>query len=218
MTVFIENCTFSNNSASESGGIVSASFVANFTIAYSVFESNCATQGGVVYATNYAYIYMHNMIFSNNVASLGLMFLIESTCIVSGFSEFTTNVGSIFAYNSNVTIAGIATFIHSCPLSTNRTFTEGGVITAFQSEITLRGSCNLKHNFAESGGAVYAIESQVYITGNTILSNNTAKKSGGAIFLYQSELKCQGTSKLLLQVKQEEQFMLLVHLLEQLSL
>jgi hypothetical protein len=61
-TVFIENCTFSNNSASESGGIVSASFVTNFTIAYSVtvFESNCATQGGVVYACNeQCIIYIH---------------------------------------------------------------------------------------------------------------------------------------------------------------
>ena len=112
-TVFIENCTFSNNLASETGGIVSASFVTNFTIASSAFKSNYATQGGVVYATNYAYIYIHNTIFSNNAASLGMMYLIESTCIVSGFSEFTTNIGSIFAYNSNVTIAGNTTFINS---------------------------------------------------------------------------------------------------------
>ena len=131
-----------------------------------------------------------------------MMYLIESTCIVSGFSEFTTNIGSIFAYNSNVMIAGNATFINnSYPLSINGTvtiFSEGGVITAFQSEIILSGLCNFKHNFAESGGAVYTTESQVYITGNTTLTHNTAEKNGGAILLYQSELKCQDNGKLLL--------------------
>ena len=199
-TLLIENCTFSNNSASEMGGIVSASSIINFTIANSAFESSRATQGGVVYATDYAYMYMQNTIFFNNAASLGMMYFIESTCIVSGFSEFITNIGSIFAYNSNVTIAGNATFINnSYPLSTNHTtYSEGGVITAFQSEIILNGLCNFKYNFAENGGAVYATESQVYITGNTTLSNNTAEKNGGAILLYQSELKCQDNGKLLL--------------------
>ena len=114
-----------------------------------------------------AHIILHNTIFSKNTASLGVIYFIESTCIVSGFSEFTTNIGSIFAYNSNVTIAGNATFINSYPLSTNSTmYSEGGAITAFQSEIILSGICNFKHNFAESGGAVYATESHVYITGN----------------------------------------------------
>ena len=129
---------------------------------------------------------------------LGVIYLIESTCIVSGFLEFTTNIGSIFAYNSNVTITGNATFINSYPSSTNHTYLEGGVITAFQSKIIHSGICKFKYNFAESGGAVYATESQVHITGNATLSNNTAEKNGGAIFLYQSELKCQDNGKLLL--------------------
>ena len=223
--ILIENCTFSNNSASGIGGVVSASFVSNFTVAYSAFESNWATQGGVVsvsfvsnftvaysafesnwatqggvvYATNYAYIHMHDTKLSNNAAVLGIMYFIESTCIVSGLSEFTTNIGSLFAYNSNITIAGDATFANSCPSITNRTiFSEGGVITAFQSEVILSGLCNLNNNSAESGGAVYTTESQVYITGNITISYNTAEKSGGAIFLYQSELKCQGKSRLML--------------------
>ena len=99
-------------------------------------------------------MYMQNIILSNNAANLGMMYFIESTCIVSGFSEFMTNIGSIFAYNSNIMIAGNATFINSYPSSINRTtYSEGGVITAFQSKIILSGLCNLKHNFAESGGA-----------------------------------------------------------------
>ena len=192
-TVLIENCTFSNNSASETGGTVSATSITNFTIASSAFESNRAKQGGVVYATNYVYIYMQNTIFFNNAASLGMMYFIESTCIVSGFSEFMTNIGSIFAYNSNITIAGNATFINSYPPSTNST-----TFSAFQSKIILSGLCNFNHNFAESGGAVYATESQVYITGNTALFHNTAEKNGGAILLYKSHLECQDNGKLLL--------------------
>jgi hypothetical protein len=98
------------------------------------------------------------MIFSNNAASLGLIFLIESTCIVSGFSAFTTNIGSIFAYNSIVTIAGIAIFINnSYPSSTNRTFPEGGVITAFQIEIT-------RHNVGGSGGMLPQENLDFYIS------------------------------------------------------
>ena len=201
-TILIENCTFFNNSALESGGVLSAngqaSSIGNFTVSHSIFETNFATQGGVIYAINYARLYMQEVTLFNNVASLGIMYFIESTGTISGYSKFSTNIGSLFAYNSNITVAGNATFIDSYPSSTNHAiFSEGGVITAFQSDVILSGLCNFKNNFAESGGAVYATESQVYITGNTIISNNTAEENGGGMFLYQSELKCQGNCKLL---------------------
>lgn len=75
---------------------------------------------------------------------------------------------------------------------------EGGAITAFQSEVVLYGLCKFKNNYAVSGGAIHATESQVYIIGNTIISNNTAKENGGGVLLYHSELNCQGNSTLLL--------------------
>ena len=195
--LYVSNCNFTANTVIEKDyyGTIRATYSKKISISDSVFSGS---KGGVLSLQDAYIIYIHNTIFSNNTGSFGIIYFIESTCIVSGFSEFMTNIGSIFAYNSNVTIAGNATFINSYSLSTNRTtFSEGGVITAFQSEIILSGLCNLKHNFAESGGAVYAIESQVYITGNTTLSHNIAEKNGGAIFLYQSQLECQDDGKLL---------------------
>ena len=150
----------------------------------------------MIYATNYAWLHMHDVTLSNNAGSLGIMYFIESICIISGYSEFSTNIGSLFAHNSNITIAGDAIFIDSYPSNTNKTFSEGGAITAFQSEIFLCGLYKFDNNFAASGGAVRATESQVYIIGNTLISNSTAEKNGGAIFLYQSELTCLGNSKL----------------------
>ena len=198
-TTLFENCTFSNNSASESGGVLSANGLAdtssNLTVAYSIIESSFATQGGVVYATNNAHIHMHDVTVSDNVATLGIMYFIESMGTISGYADFSTNIGSLFAYNSNITITGDATFVDSYPSNTNHTvFSEGGAITAFQSDIILHGLCKFDNNFAESGGAVRATESQVYITGSTTISNSTAGRNGGGIFLYQSELKCEGDS------------------------
>ena len=185
------------NSAQDSGGAVSVHFGTLHFYKCEIF-GNIAGQG--VLRVQDAHIYMNSTIFYNNAGMLGVIYLIESTCIVSGFSEFTTNIGSIFTYNSNITITGNATFIklNSYPSSTNHTYIEGGVITAFQSTIILSGICKFEYNFAESGGAVYATESQVYITGNATLSHNTAEKNGGAIFLYQSRLKCLDNGKLLL--------------------
>ena len=195
--VSIKFSVFISNSASFDGGAIHASSISNFTVAHSAFDSNFATQGGVVYATNYARMHMHDVTLSNNTANLGIMYFIESSGIISGYSEFSTNIGSLFAYNSNLTIAGDATFVDSYPSNTNSTiFPEGGAITAFQSEVILHGLCKFKNNSAKSGGALYATESQVCITGNTTISNNTAEKNGGGMYLYQSELKCQGNSKL----------------------
>ena len=195
--VYVSNCNFTNNRVIEKDyyGTIYATYSKKIRISDSIFSLNV---GGVLSVQD-AQIYMHNTILSNNTASLGVIYFIESTCIVSGFSEFTTNIGSILSYSSNVTITGNATFINSHPLRINSTtISEGGVITAFQSEIILGGLCNFKNNFAESGGAVYATESHVYITGNATLSHNTAEKNGGAIFLYQSHLECQDNGKLLL--------------------
>ena len=191
----IINCTFEGNSAME-GGVVLANNALVYFMANCTFEGNSATEGAVVYAIHCARVYLHSVFLSNNVANLGLLYLIESTGLVSGYSRFSTNTPSLFAYNSNLTIIG-DTIFSNFSQSTNCTIvSEGGAITAFQSKIVLGGFCFFEKNLATSGGAVYATESQVYITGNTTLSNNTAKGSGGGVYLYRSALECKGNSKL----------------------
>ena len=49
---------------------------------------------------------------------------------------------------------------------------------------------------ADKGGAIHAIQSKLRVSGELNISNYTAKKSGGGIFLSQSEMSCEMESRI----------------------
>ena len=48
----------------------------------------------------------------------------------------------------------------------------------------------------DSGGAVHSSENKIYVKGTVIIVGNRANKSGGGVYLYQSEINCQLNSNL----------------------
>ena len=112
---------------------------------------------------------------------------------------FSSNVGSLVAFNSNITFTGYATFVNNTPSQTDSgDFQEGGAITLFQSNVFFDGECNLEHNYAVNGGAMHSTESKHYVNGKLTIAHNTATGHGGGVYLSTSELNCQQKSILVL--------------------
>ena len=168
----------------------------------SVLVNNTATQG-IIYTSDRSHIVVYNVNINYNEAEVGVMYIVESTGILSGNTLYSNNVGSVFLYNSNINITSFV--LRSCTsvkkdnTSTNYQELEGGAFTAFQSTISFLGKCTLMENKAQIGGAIYASESTVNIyDGELNIMHNVAIEKGGGIYLYQSDLQCHSTSTLLL--------------------
>ena len=186
--VTLSDSEFFENAA-KYGGAVYALSSYSVKMNKSIFENNTANVG-IIYAEEQNFIHIHGTIINNNRASQGVVYLLQSASFLSG-NMLENNKGSIFAYFSNVTL-GENVMIKNCSSSVkSTTLEEGGAITAAQSRVVFEGRSFLISNHVERGGAVHATESKVYVHGRTTIVNNTATDSGGGIYLYQSELKCQ---------------------------
>ena len=202
----ITSSTFTNNSATNGGGGVMRTFYGSFNIiTNSTFTNNNATYfGGVIhcYASlpDQESLNIYSSSFYTNKADGygGIMFTVGCTTHIAD-SAFDHNLGSLYIFDSNLTISGDTTF-ENCAEPSNKTATEdaltrqeGGAITSFQSTVIFTGATSLLNNQARHGGAILATESKIMIYGETTIANNTATNSnGGGISLYQSDLEIKG--------------------------
>ena len=188
-----------NNSAFRGGSLCVMTYPMNVTIIGSIFSYNDAFQGGVLYAPKKSSLHMYGAHIFYNSANMGLIYLTDSIGDFSGNTVFSNNIGSLFAINSNIYVGNNTIFVNctSIPSIHNETtFQEGGAITIFQSETVFSGSCDIIHNSAKHGGALYISESKLYVRGKLSIINNIATNTGGGIYLYQSEVNCEGGSVL----------------------
>ena len=199
----ITSSTFTNNSATQyGGGVMYTIIIYSLIITNSTFTNNSATiLGGVIYCSallpDRESLNIYSSSFYTNKADGygGIMFTIGCTTHIAD-SAFDHNLGSLYIFNSNLTISGYTTF-ENCTEPSNKTATEdvltcqeGGAITTFQSTVIFTGATNLLNNQARCGGAILATESKIMIYGETTIANNTATNSnGGGISLYQSDLE-----------------------------
>ena len=226
--ITINASEFHNNSATIEGGVLD-SYSSNITINASEFHNNSATYGGVLESDSSTITIVGTSIFTKNVSPIGaviyslggskiqhhnyllidnnwadtyaVIYLSDSDFIghVSENVTFSNNLGSLVAFNSNITFMGYARFENNQPPQTiTGDFQEGGAITLFQSNIFFDGSCNLEHNLAENGGAILSTESKLYVNGDVTIAHNTATRNGGGVYLSTSELNCQQKSTFVL--------------------
>ena len=80
--------------------------------------------------------------------------------------------------------------------STRANFQQRGALTLFQSNAFFSRKCSFECNNAEYGGAVHSSENKIYVKGTVIIVGNRVSKSGGGVYLYQSEINCQLNSNL----------------------
>ena len=200
----ITSSTFTNNSATD-GGVMYTYSTYLLIITNSTFTNNSATsEGGVIYCyaslPDRESLNIYNSSFYTNKADGygGIMFTIGCTTHIAD-SAFDHNLGSLYFFNSNLTISGRTTF-ENCTEPSSKTATEdaltrqeGGAITSFQSTVIFTGATSLLNNQARRGGAILSTESKIMIYGETTIANNKATDSnGGGISLYQSDLEIKG--------------------------
>ena len=202
-TITIEGSRFHGNNAIDKGGVLD-SYSCIITIAGSNFTNNVSPIGAIIHATSRSMIqHIHSfLLVDNNKADrYAVIYLSDSEFIGidSGNAIFSNNLGSLVAFNSNITFTGYATFVNNTPSQTDSgDFQEGGAITLFQSNIFFDGVCNLECNHAENGGAIHSTESKLYVNGDVTIAHNTATGNGGGVYLSTSELNCQQESTLVL--------------------
>ena len=202
-TITIEISDFHNNIATQYGGVLYFSS-STITISNSNVTDNNSSVGAAIYATSSSILYNSSLLIANNSAvGYAVIYLADSEYNgnVSGNAQFLNNLGSLVAFNSNITLMGYAMYVNNQePLTTTTlaNFQEGGAITLFQSNLLFDGICSLEDNHAENGGAVLSIESKVYVNGNVTIEHNTATRNGGGVYLLNSELNCQWKSTLVL--------------------
>ena len=201
-TITIETSEFHDNYATDRGGVLHSTS-SNIKIAGSNFTNNVSPIGAIIYATSRSMI-QHNsflLIDSNMAHTYAMIYLSDSEFIGddSGNATFSNNLGSLMAFNSNITFTGYVTFVNNKPSQTvSGDFQEGGAITLLQSNIFFDGECNLQHNHAENGGAIHSTESRLYVKGDVTIAHNTATGNGGGVYLSTSELNCQQKSTFVL--------------------
>ena len=202
-TITIEGSRFHGNKATDTGGVLYAAFC-NITMAGSNFTNNVSPIGAIIYAASRSMIqHTHGFLLVNNNKAdrYAVIYLSDSELFGddSGNVTFSNNLGSLMAFNSNITFTGYTTFVNNTPSQTvSSGFQEGGAITLFQSNAFFYGKCNLEHNHAENGGAIHSTESKLYVNGYVTIPHNTATGNGGGVYLSTSELNCQQESALVL--------------------
>ena len=116
-----------------------------------------------------------------------------------GNVTFSSNLGSLVAFNSNITFIGYVELVNNQLTQTAAgDFQEGGTITLIQSSVSFDGACKLEQNHAENGGAIHSTDSKLYVNGRVTIAHNIATRNGGGVYLSNSELICQQKSTLAL--------------------
>ena len=201
-TITIEESRFHSNNATIEGGVLYSSS-STITIGGSIFTENGSPIGAVIYSSDNSEIQCHNYLLIDNnwAARYAVIYLSDSQFIGYGSENvmFSSNLGSLVAFNSNITFMGYARFVNNQPpQTTTGDFQEGGAITLFQSNVFLDRTCSLEHNLAENGGAIHSTASKLYVNGDVTVAHNTATRNGGGVYLSTSELNCQQKSTFVL--------------------
>ena len=214
--VTITNSLFKDNSAAGNGGVLYGNEIM-LTISNSAFRGNAAIgSGGVIYGNNILVVLnntvlgnennayfggtvfttdsklrAHNLVQQNNIARVGVMYFTRSTALFTGYTEFSDNIGSLIFILSTVSFTDFTLVTNCSSLGlTSLVDDTGGAITGIASIISFNKTVNILHNSAVRGGGIFMFDSTFYVNGETTMANNMAIYSGGALFLYLSELVC----------------------------
>ena len=192
-TALIYDSNFTNNSATQFGGVFVVG-LANIMIHNCSFYDSFARQGGALKIGNSS-VTINKSRFERNVAYLtgGVLRLDQSSHLLVYYCTFIENKAYVGGVVADKTAASL-TFVDSIFLW-NIAKDDGGAIFAVHSRITFHGSCNLSDNTAHAGGAIYLTQTELNIYDELSVSSNFAHHTGGAVYLFRSNLNCQHSSR-----------------------
>ena len=209
LLIFYGNCSFSRNRAGTGyypkeydigGGAICAlqtnisfngntEFVDNGPIH---FVNNALIGSAILAIQDSTLTIAGNSIFCNNTGYTGGgLFLVNSTCFISGISTFLKNSatkrsgGAIFSYRSMIYIDG------SIQFTKNHAMESGGGILMEHSILKSEGEVNFIKNSVDdyAGGATALISSIFEISGMINFNENRASYGGALAFLGSSQIE-----------------------------
>lgn len=177
--VYIENCTFINNTAEYGGAVYMEG--GNLNILNSLFLDNYAYNFGGAVACDYnsrITIEKSKFINSRSVNDAGgALYLKDSKLTANDVSIDNSNA----TFGAAITSLSSTVTINRLNFSNNQAKYEGGAIYQFYGSLTLRNS-NLINNSAKNGGALFIDNTTSSILYQNIFTNNTAFSHGGAVY------------------------------------
>ena len=204
---FIDRSIFTNNTATNNGGAISALYFAGFIIMSSIFTNNSAAIGGVM-STLYGYALVNHTTFTSNTAASwgGVAFLFtapfETQNLIPDPFHFDT---CIFTYNKAVEAGGVIYSIDSLIDINNGTFSGntangyGGIM--FTKECTTNVTDS---TFISNSGSLYTLYGNIHFSGYSMFENcveptnkTFAVKEGGAVTCVLSTVIFNGETSLL---------------------
>ena len=196
--ITIREANFNDNSAVNEGGVL-YSVESTITIDGANFTNNNSSMGAVINARKTKINQLKSLkIADNSAGKYAIVFLADSVFYEYqlGTLTFSSNLGSLMAFNSSVVFAGYSRFVNNTqPVTATGSFQEGGAMTLFQSSLFLYGTCHFEHNLAENGGAIFSSTSKFYVNSDVNIAHNRATGNGGGVYLLSSELTCHQNSK-----------------------
>ena len=198
-TTGITSTSFHSNKANQHGGVL---YIDNSTakIDDGIIFNNSAPIGAVIYAQVDSVLQYRNTlrVANNSAGRYAIIYVTDSTfrAHYSGYAILSNNLGSLLAFNSNITLMGYnVRFENNQPAqSTMPEFEEGGAVTLFQSNMFFDGYCYFQYNFANNGGAIRSIESKIVVNGRLSIEHNRASGNGGGVYFLNSEINYQRLS------------------------
>ena len=199
---FSNNVAYSNTDSKSIAGAVRAINGSQVIILqFALFENNSAYYGAAIHLYKAKINVNGTVLFTKNSATLGTLATLHSTINIQGVVSFIDNIGSLYAYSSDITvIKGKLRFIGHDVKTRNtliNTFdeVEGGCLSILLSTLNLvQGDVLLSQSSARNGGGILAMSSTLYIH-DSELSIYECKSSdtGGGMYLYHSKLNIQST-------------------------
>lgn len=180
-----DNCTFSDNYATDNGGVIDADELIWTSDSCTFSNNECGGVGGAIRGVLLALHLSSRSVFrANRAGSYGGAISIEAgfNISVQGDAAFEDNFaagngGGVSAIDSelHVLAGGSATFTN------NRANSSGGGISLVASSVFVDGQLSLTGNSAGSGGGMYVTASSGLEIGGILFSSNHADTAGGAM-------------------------------------
>ena len=200
---YFTDCIFSKNVAQFILGGTFAASNGSYYINRCSFEGNRAGAiGGVIVANNGSFYILNSQFYDNTAPVNGGDMLASQCSFLIANCTFSSNILSLYFFNSNVTFDGYASFKnneffnHKISQMLTESDNQGGAITSFHSQLYFMGHITVENSPATDGGAILAISSRVWVNGTMNLAYNAAMNSGGGIYLEGATLEIFGNCRM----------------------
>lgn len=153
-----------------------------------------------------SYANITNVKFNNSISAFGLLPFQSVSSNTDCTHSNLTREHTVCYLNYELKRSSIAIFIQSTvnfigttTFHNNILGGDGGAIYGENSTLRIHGKLQINHNIAKKGGGIYLNGSELTVcSGTCTLTRNTAHDSGGAMYVFDSTVRLNGTGEMII--------------------